>query len=149
MTEKLIVKLGLSFLNLSWFISLRFCAVLTKMAWLTTFPTSIRMCWNSSSVKLAVRKIMPNGFQWFNNTETSNKQSKSLLIDLLMMSLTASNIRCHIMVTSIQLFIELAELIKISWIMIDNQVCFSQLIWKFSLKLTVWPGHIDGDGGGG
>ena len=62
LTEELIIKLKLNLLNLSWFVSLRFYTVFTKMIWLTTSSTFIRTCWNSSSVKLMVGRVMLNRF---------------------------------------------------------------------------------------
>ena len=136
LTGKLIIKSEFNFFNLNWVISLKLCAVFIKMVWLTTFSTFIRTCWNSSSAKLTVRRLMSNGFQQFNSVRTSSRWSKGLLINSLMMLFTPDDVRCYIMVISIQLFIKSAELVKISVIIISNQMCFNQLTWKLSLKLA-------------
>ena len=134
--KELIVKLGFNLLNLSWFVDLGLCAVFTEVAWLTTPSTSIGMCWNSGLVKLMVGRVMLNGFWWPSGTGASNRWNKGLLSDLLMVPLTSENVRHHIMITSIQLFIKLTELIKILWIMIGNQVCFNQSTQKLSSELA-------------
>ena len=132
---ELIVKLGLNFLDLSWVVDLKLCAVFTKMVWLTTSSTFIEMCWNSGLVKLMLGRVMLNGFQWPSSAGASNRQSKDLLNNLLTVPFVLRDVRYHIMVALIQLFIKLTELIEILWIIIGNQVCFNQLTWKLSLKL--------------
>ena len=136
LTEELIIKSGLNFFDLSWVVGLRFCAVFIKMAWLTTSPTSIKICWNSGLVKLVLGRVMLNGFWWPSGAEASNRWSKDLLSGPLTVPLALGDVRCHIMVVLIQSFIELTELIEILQVIIGNQMYFNQLIWKLSLKLT-------------
>ena len=101
LTGELIVKPELNLLNLSWFVGLRLCTVFTEMAWLITSPTFIRMCWNSSSAKLMVGRVILNRFWWPSSVGASNRWSRGLLIDSLAMPLTASDVRCHIIITLI------------------------------------------------
>ena len=98
LTGELNVKLELNFLNLSWFIGLGLCTIFTKMAWLATSPNSIRICWNSDLIKLVMKRFMLSEFWWPSSIKASNRWSRGLLIDLLMMSLTLSDVRYHIMI---------------------------------------------------
>ena len=134
--RELIVKSELNLFNLNWIVSLRPCAIFTEMVWLTIFPTFIEMCWNSSSTKLAVRRLILNCFWWPSSMRANSRQSRGLSDGPLTVLLTSEDIRYHILIILIQLLVELTELVKILMIMISNQMCFSQSAWKLSLKLT-------------
>ena len=83
-----------------------------------------------------MRRLMLNGFWWPSSTEVNSRQSRDLSGDSLIMLFASGDIRCHIMIASIQLFIKTAELIKVLIIIISNQMSFSQLVQKLPLKLT-------------
>ena len=101
LTEELIIKLELNLLNLSWFIDLGLCTVFIKMTWLITSLTFIKMCWNNSSAKFIIKRVMLNGFQWSSNAEANNRWNKGFLINSLVMPFIINDIKCHIIITLI------------------------------------------------